>query len=105
MLALDWLDVVHKFCDEKRDGTAVVLVDYPGYGANAGEPNEEAIYRTAIGAVSRAWATEPHVPRRWKPTPCKRPACHLLPPRLLGVAGHLPARARVPRRYRWRRTP
>jgi len=51
-VALDWLDWVAGM-QRRRPGLSFLLVEYPGYGANAGKPSRRAMLRTALLARER----------------------------------------------------
>lgn len=53
MVARDWLDVLSQVGELPR-GVAFVLVDYPGYGSNAGAPMTMSIKRTSELALREA---------------------------------------------------
>jgi fermentation-respiration switch protein FrsA (DUF1100 family) len=49
--ALDWEDFVAAYPDRRA---AFLLVDYPGYGANAGKPTREGIVQAGMAALADA---------------------------------------------------
>jgi pimeloyl-ACP methyl ester carboxylesterase len=49
--ALSWLDFVEAYPDKR---TAFLLVDYPGYGVNAGRPTRASIVESGVAALAAA---------------------------------------------------
>eukprot|EP00427_Karlodinium_veneficum_P058056 CAMPEP_0169409616 /NCGR_PEP_ID=MMETSP1017-20121227/59341_1 /TAXON_ID=342587 /ORGANISM="Karlodinium micrum, Strain CCMP2283" /LENGTH=423 /DNA_ID=CAMNT_0009516823 /DNA_START=138 /DNA_END=1409 /DNA_ORIENTATION=- len=87
MLATDWTD----FCEdllksEPHKGTAFLLFDLPGYGANGGEPAPESVLlsnlRGLAEAAYNAFLSVPHMAERfteqWR---LKHPLIKKIPPR------------------------
>jgi pimeloyl-ACP methyl ester carboxylesterase len=55
MLALDWLDFVAAL-RRRRPDFSFLLIEYPGYGANAGKPSRRTMLRSALAARERLMA-------------------------------------------------
>jgi len=54
MLATDWLDFLWEFLRRGEVKGAFLLVDYPGYGANTGEPMPDTVLASAQAAIAAA---------------------------------------------------
>ena len=55
-LALDWLDLSVEFMQHRSQSTSshgFLLVDYPGYGSNAGDPSPSTILESSTAALTR----------------------------------------------------
>lgn len=56
MLARDWLHIFKAGPHVLNRDTAVVLVDYPGFGFSSGTPSRDSIVRTGLQALNEAYA-------------------------------------------------